>query len=978
VAVAARGVVGTDWTTSKVPLLSPMSRAVYPQLPALVRGVPRAETGFHPNQVGGTLTLFVPLAAALLLHRLRHRRLDPGWVLSTLGLAATLVVTASVAVLTQSRMTWFGLALSLGGLGLVWGRWTRVLVAVTAVAAVALVAVFGVEWITQPFGLQVTAALGERISWAGRAEIWRRAVRVIRDHPLTGIGFDTLFPVIHARYPTFLIRPGHDGTHAHNFFLQVALDLGLPGLVAFLWLLGAFGWMVGRVYREVEGPAHRPAYQALALGLLGGVAAQLVYGLADAIALGQKPGVFLWAFLGVGAALWRTALDESRVGERAPVPLARRLRRIVGRVLTDGYRPVLVGMVVLLVVGGGFRTVSRGWRWASLLRADLESLEALASGPSASGPRAGEVVAQTHADLEGVAAEFGPLLTGASRLGWVPRYGPDLAAVPRLLRIGLLLTRAGERALEPLRPLLAARQDEGRHVGGELVVASLEEARPRLEEALGAIGRAREVRESIPADGLSPQLAGPVSRLDGMLPLAEDGIRAALALPELLGSDEPRTYLVLLQNEDELRPTGGFISSVARVRVDRGRVVDLSFEDSYAVDDFSNPYPGPPRPLREIMGTELWVFRDSNWSPDFPTAARQAVALYQLTYDVDVDGVIAVDQYVVERLVGAVAPLQVEGYPDSVTEENVIAAMREAWAPDEEEGLTGEWWRQRKDFLGRLLVTAVLKLQDETAEVRWSALARGLLGALEERHAFVTLLEDGSEAGAIEEAGWDGALRRAEGDYLMVVDANLGFNKVNPMIGEGIRYAVDLRDPLRPEASLVLEHSHQGEGTGAPCRHESRYGLTYEAMMERCYWDYVRVYAPSGSELVEGMHHPIPGDLLVTGRSRSGEPEVLGEEGGKAVFGSFFVLAPGERIETRLSYSLPPGVVEREGDDWRYRLLIQKQGGADARPVRVTVTLPEGARVADATPSPAGQEGTQVSFDLELGTDRGLEIRFAR
>ena len=980
VAVAGLSVVGTDWSASKVPLLSPLSRALYPRLPALVRGVPRAETGFHPNQVGGTLTLFVPLAAALLLHRLRHRRWELGWVLPTVGLAATLGLTGSVAVLTQSRMTWFGLAVSLGAVGVIWGRWTRVLVVVAVVGLVALVAVRGVAWVTQPFGLRVTATLGERITWAGRVEIWRRAVRVIRDHPLTGIGFDTLFPVIHARYPTFLIRPGYDGTHAHNFFLQVALDLGLPGLLAIGWLLGAFGRMGWRVYRRAEQPGCRPAYQALALGLLGGVAAQLVYGLADAIALGQKPGVFLWAFLGVGAALWRTALGDAAADEGARESivervrgLATRLRRAGKHLLTKGYRPVVVGMVVLLVVGGGLRTASRGWRWASLVRADLASLEALASRGTAGGPRPGEVVAQTHRDLKRVEAEFGPVLVGASRLGWVPRYGADLAAVPRLVRMGVLLSGAGERVLEPLQPLLDARRD----VGGEVVVASLEDARPRLEEALDVIRRARGVRESIPAEALSPQLARAVARLDGMLPLAEDGLRAALALPELLGAEEPRTYLVLLQNEDELRPTGGFISSVARVRVDRGRVVGLSFEDSYGVDDFSEAYPSPPPPLREIMGTELWVFRDSNWSPHFPTAARQAAALYQLTYDVEVDGVIAVDQDVVERLVGAVEPLRVEGYPEPVTRENVIAAMRETWAPDEEE-LTREWWRQRKDFMGRLLTSAVVKLQEDAGEVRWSGLAQGLLEALEERHAFVTLLDDSAAEATIEEAGWDGGLRRAEGDYLMVVDANLGFNKVNPLIDERMSYAVDLSDPQRPQASLVLGHSHQGAETGAPCLHESRYGLTYEAMMERCYWDYVRVYGPGGSELVEGTRHPIPADLLVTGRSRSGEVEVVGEEVGKAVFGSFFVLPPGEKTETRLSYALPSGVVEHDGGTWRYHLLVQKQGGADARPLEVTVTLPEGARVIETTPSPAGRQGGQVSFDTALRTDRELEIHFTR
>ena len=74
--------------------------------------------------------------------------------------------------------------------------------------------------------------LADRSSWATSVEIRDRSLRVIRDHPLTGIGFDTLFEVIHARGPTFVVAAGQDRTHAHNVFLRVAVDVGLPGLVA--------------------------------------------------------------------------------------------------------------------------------------------------------------------------------------------------------------------------------------------------------------------------------------------------------------------------------------------------------------------------------------------------------------------------------------------------------------------------------------------------------------------------------------------------------------------------------------------------------------------------------------------------------------------------------------------------------------------------------------------------------------------------
>ena len=102
--------------------------------------------------------------------------------------------------------------------------------------------------------------------------------------------------------------------------------------------------------------------------------------------------------------------------------------------------------------------------------------------------------------------------------------------------------------------------------------------------------------------------------------MLRQGFSALTVAPQLLGMDRPRTYLVLALNEDELRPGGGFITGVGEIRVQAGKVITMTFRDSYAVDDFTQPYPDPPEPMRRYMGLDLLVLRDSNWSPDFPTA----------------------------------------------------------------------------------------------------------------------------------------------------------------------------------------------------------------------------------------------------------------------------------------------------------------------------------------------------------------------
>ena len=137
------------------------------------------------------------------------------------------------------------------------------------------------------------------IALSGRPEIWHRSLRAIRDHPLTGIGFDNLTAIVHARYPTFTMSADSEFAHAHNIFFQVALDLGVPGLVAFLAVLLCTFWQLMRSYRSTRDPF----YRAVAVGLALGLGAQMIFGMADAIALGQKPGLLLWVYLGLATVL---------------------------------------------------------------------------------------------------------------------------------------------------------------------------------------------------------------------------------------------------------------------------------------------------------------------------------------------------------------------------------------------------------------------------------------------------------------------------------------------------------------------------------------------------------------------------------------------------------------------------------------------------------------------------------------------------
>jgi hypothetical protein len=646
------------------------------------------------------------------------------------------------------------------------------------------------------------------------------------------------------------------------------------------------------------------------------------------------------------------------------------------------WRWFLILDLVLLLIGGGVKAI-RAWRWQRVLQNDLTELRALLADTSAAPWRPAELLALIHNDLHGFQTEFAFFIDIAPRLRWLPRYGADLAAAPALLTMALELSDSGAQVAQVLEPLLMPA-DQAQPQTLETVMTLLREAQPQLENTAHALERVQQTRAGLDeatagTAALSPRLTGWIAQLDRYLPLLQQGVQGARLLPELLGDAEMRTYLLLAQNEDELRPTGGFLTGVARIAVREGHIEHMVFENSAEVTDFKRPYPDPPAPLEDIMGLDLWVFHDSNWSPDFPTSARQAVAFYQQRYETPIDGVLAVDQEAFRRIVQVLQPLTIPSYPDPITASNILAALRQSRDMPLEDDPAAAWERRHKAILEDLLTATIDKVQNQPEKVDFIRLGMAVMAAFEERHLFAYALQDDDLEALLRESTWDGALHTGEGDYLMVVDANLGYSKVNPYIAASLGYAVDLRDPQQTQASLTLTYQHNGPRTSDACYHYYRPPmLTYEMLMQQCYWDYVRVYVPEGTRPLRATPNPVPGELLVTGKGRSGEAEILAPEAGKTVLATFFVLPSGQRAETRMIYLLPPDVVQQTEDTLRYHLYIQKQGGKLSVPVQISLYLPPDSNVSHSSFPYAKAADDHIIYTLNLETDFQLSVDIAR
>lgn len=451
-----------------------------------------------------------------------------------------------------------------------------------------------------------------------------------------------------------------------------------------------------------------------------------------------------------------------------------------------------------------------------------------------------------------------------------------------------------------------------------------------------------------------------LAQLDTYLPLLRTAVSLGKVAPALMGADEPRTYLLLAQNSEELRPTGGFISGVGLITIDGGDLGDMDFSDSYTVFNPDVDHPLAPPDLERTMGAQILVFRDSNWSADYPAAASVAQSLYQLDTGTATDGVFAFDIEATRRLIGAMEPLALPGYDEPVTSQNLAAAMREVWAAPVDiettvvDRETSQWWRHRKDFMGDLAAAARAKV--EAGEVDFGALAQAVYSSLQEKHILLSV-NDPATMALLRDSGWAGAVDPGEADYLFVVDSNVGWNKVNTLVDRSTRYTVRPLADGSAEAELRLAYTHGGQAIEGPCVQEVHYGDTYEDLRRYCYFNYLRVYVPDGAQLLDAQGF---------------EPDSVDQafgEAGSTVFSGFVVTPSGGEHEVTLRYRLPASVFQ----DGLYRLRIQKQAGVPAWPVEIAIDDPAGNWQLVEGDARTSEDG--LSATLRLATDTDLAFR---
>ncbi len=499
------------------------------------------------------------------------------------------------------------------------------------------------------------------------------------------------------------------------------------------------------------------------------------------------------------------------------------------------------------------------------------------------------------------------------------------------------------------------------------ILLRLSAAGPDMELVAARIAIVRAELSDISREGVVGPILDALDPIDQRLAEAQSLLHsfaiAAKLLPSFAGLDQERAYLVLLLNNAELRPGGGFIGSYGILRVQDGDIKTLLTQDSYALDraTIRDTSLTPPDPLARYNAATEWWFRDSNWSADFAVSAQQALRLYSAEVErVPVEvrdasmqtttfgGVIGLTPTFLSQLLLLTGSVDAGG--QTFTAENVLDRLEY----QVEIGYQGQGIpeTQRKEIIADLVNGLKAKLFALPFE-QLSLLADAFVLGFETKQ-IALYSQDQSIEDVLTTVGWGGrVIDPEESDFQFVVDANLASLKSDPVVRRSITYDIYRNNSGQYIGRTSIRYDHTGSFDWKTTRYRT----------------YTRLYAPHGTRFVraEGC---LQDDALKNPSAKSAEPQV-GEELGLSWVGCFTSVEPGESQTLVFEYELAPSVVSAIKSGV-YKLHIQKQMGAAAH--ALTLKLDFDKTVSTAVPSEDSGKWGDGTYELSTKLDQDLEF----
>lgn len=420
--------------------------------------------------------------------------------------------------------------------------------------------------------------------------------------------------------------------------------------------------------------------------------------------------------------------------------------------------------------------------------------------------------------------------------------------------------------------------------------------------------------------------------LEEIEPLVSRGREILVVAPALLGSPE-RIYLVLFQNSAELRATGGFITGFSLLTLNGGRVTANNFHSgAYFADNYPPELGVAPLPVRKYLNVYKWHFQDSNFSPDFPTAAKTILAAWKKSPLPKVSGVVAINTQIAADLLNLTGPVRISGYDwdlvntglpedcrqggQNFTSVNLICRL-EFYVEKSPRGSSGT--EARKKILDLISDAVIKKISNSSAEI-WPQLVDFVFKHLQQKNLMIFSSAE-KEQNFVSDLGYAGEVRNSPDDYLYINDSNFGGLKTNLYMQEEVGQNLQKLENGTWRKTVKIKYYNP---------------VLYDGWLSGYYKDFVRIYVPSGSKLVSvdgALHIWTYKDQWAT----SIQNPAGWKENGKAVFGAYFTVAPQKEHILTFVYDLPSSFAKAMEDSQDYRLLLQKQSGTNIGLVKVRI-----------------------------------------
>ncbi len=381
---------------------------------------------------------------------------------------------------------------------------------------------------------------------------------------------------------------------------------------------------------------------------------------------------------------------------------------------------------------------------------------------------------------------------------------------------------------------------------------------------------------------------------------APDIKNALIIFPKVLAVGTPtKRYMIIMQNDKEIRPTGGFMTNYATFKIQNGLLQsDFTSKDMYSIDltldiiDATYTFPTAPAAYGRYLKNTRWYARDMNYSPDFPTSMDQFMKFYSLAGRINpvdvkpVDGIFAIDTEVVRKLLEVTGPVTLNGI--TYTSDNVVLELEKIASLQLQEQAG------RKKVLGNLMQSMLINVFQSDKNL-WPKLINAGIELALEKHVQVYLFDPEAQA-LVEKYGYAGRIEDpVKGDYSLVVSTNLGGDKTNWFVKKEIEQYLE-KSGNRWMRTVKITYSYpQPSAEFAP--------------FIKGFKDWVRVYAPAGSEFVS-----------VDG---SEDGTMTDQERGKVWFSGYVELATDQTKTLTFKYFLPAQTIGNGIWDLR----IQKQAG---------------------------------------------------